>query len=67
MEYKQNIVPRKTAEEIMQEHVDPHCFAHKNCYEAHLKAMEEYAKQEALSFAKWLLKDLDYKLFQKSK
>lgn len=32
-------------EEIMQEHVDPHCFLKKECYERVIEAMKEACKQ----------------------
>lgn len=32
-------------EEIMQQHVDPHCFARKGCYEAVIDAMKEACRQ----------------------
>ena len=32
-------------EEIMQEHVDPHCFLKKECYERVIDAMKEACKQ----------------------
>ena len=32
-------------EEAMQQHVDPHCFARKGCYEAVIDAMREACRQ----------------------
>ena len=32
-------------EEIMQQHVDPHCFSRKGCYEAVIDAMREACRQ----------------------
>jgi hypothetical protein len=32
-------------EEIMQKHVDPHCFLKKGCYESVIEAMKEACRQ----------------------
>lgn len=43
--------------EILHNHVDPHCFLRDKCYEAAIDAMDEYAKQEAISLLKFIVSE----------
>ena len=43
-------------EEILHDHVDPHCFLKPLCDECVLDAMDEYAKEQIIAFEIWRIK-----------
>ena len=47
------------AEEIMQKHIDPHCFLKDKCYEACIDAMIDFAKYHVEKYKEYILREGD--------